>query len=60
MQPTSAQNMLFDQRVDGGQGNRGMADQIGQCGQADVHTFTGEAFRLAVQRLVLAELLKGQ
>jgi hypothetical protein len=52
--------MPLDQRVDGGQGNRGMADQIGQCGQADVHTFTGEAFCLAVQRLMLAELFKGQ
>lgn len=58
VQPMCRQNMVFDQRVDGGQGNSGMADQIGQCGQADLDAFTGKALCLAVQRLVLAELFK--
>jgi hypothetical protein len=42
-----------------GQGNRRMANEIGHCGQADIHTFAGEAFRPSVQRLVLSELFKG-
>ncbi len=33
---------------------------VGRGGQADLHAFPGEAFALAVQRLVLAELLEQQ
>src|SRR5690606_28549254 len=48
-----------DQLMDRGQRHTGMADQIGESGQAEINTLACNALALAVQRLMLAIFVEG-
>ena len=58
MQPPGGQNMGADQIMDRLQRRRAGSDLIGQRGEAEINAFPGVAFSLAVQWLMLAELLE--
>ncbi|MBB2755813.1 UNVERIFIED_ORG: hypothetical protein GGI57_006564 [Rhizobium aethiopicum] len=58
MQPLGGQNMGTDQVMDRLQGRRAGSDLIGQCGETESDAFPGVALSLAVQWLMLAELLE--
>lgn len=58
MQPFGGQNMGADQVMDRLQSRRTSSDLIGQRGEAEIDAFPGVALGLAVQGLMLAELLE--
>ena len=59
MQPLRGEDMRLDERSNkGSQHGSAGAHLVGQGRQADRHAFAGVAFGLAVQRLMLAELLE--
>ncbi len=58
MQALSGKNMRFDQTMKWLQRRGTCSDLIGQCRQADVDALAGIAFALAIERLVLGELLE--
>ncbi len=58
MQPLGGQDMGFDQRRIGASAAQHGPDLIGQRRQADRHALACIALGLAVQRLMLAELLE--
>lgn len=58
VQAPGGQDVLFNERMDRRECDRGVANQIGQGRQAELDAFASKAFRLTVQRLVLPELLK--
>ena len=60
MQALGCQDVARDQRVERRQGGGGGADLIGERGEAEVHALAGVALGLAVERLMLAELLEEQ
>tara|TARA_R110002095_G_C4067069_1_gene219730 strand:+ start:216 stop:524 length:309 start_codon:yes stop_codon:yes gene_type:complete len=60
MQAVSGTRMGLDQGMDRLQRDSRVPDQVCQCGQAQLNAFTGEAFGLPVQGLVLAVLFKNE
>jgi hypothetical protein len=58
MQALGSQDISLDQRMDRLQGRGTSADLVGQRRQAEVDALAGIALALAVERLVLGELLK--
>ena len=58
MQSFGSQDVALDQRMKRLQGRRAGADLVGQRRHAQIDAFAPVAFALAVQRLMLAELLK--
>lgn len=58
MKPVRGHHMLLDQSMKRPQDGRARADLVGQGGQAEINPFPGIALALAVQRLMLAELLE--
>ena len=58
VQPLGGKDMALDQRVQRAQRRGAGADLIGERRQAQVDPFAGVALALAVQRLMLAELLE--
>ncbi len=58
MQPFGGKNMGADQIMDRLQGGRAGPDLVGQRGDAEIDTLPGVALGLAVQGLMLAELLE--
>jgi hypothetical protein len=58
VQPFGRQNMALDQRMKRLQNRRTGADLVGQCRQAQINALSPVALALAVQRLVLTELLE--
>ena len=58
MQPLGRQDMALDQRMKRLQDRRAGADLVGQRRHAQIDAFAPIALALAVQRLMLAELLE--
>ena len=60
MNPPSTKHMRDQQLNDRVQHRAARPHLVGECGEAEWHTFSGIAFSLAVERLVLAEFLEHQ
>src|SRR5262249_42379928 len=58
MQPLGGKNMALDQRMKRLQNRRTSTDLVGQCRQAQVDALSPVTLALAIQRLVLPELLE--
>ena len=58
MQALGSQDVALNQRMKRLQGRRAGADLVGQRRHAQIDAFAPVSFALAVQRLMLAELLK--
>src|SRR4029078_10545667 len=58
MQPLGSQDVALDQRMERLQDRRAGANLVGQGRHAQIDAFAPVAFALAVQRLMVAELLK--
>jgi hypothetical protein len=58
VQPLGGQNIALDQRMERLQNRRTGADPVGQCRQAQVNALPPLTLALAIQRLVLPELLE--
>ena len=58
MQALSRQNVAFDQPVQGPQGGGAGADLVSERREAKIHAFSGVAFALAIERLMLTKLLE--
>ena len=54
MQTATVQHVARNQRMNGGQCYTGMTDQISQCRQAEIDTFSRNPIGLPVQWLVLS------
>jgi len=58
VQPLGSQDVSFHQVVERAQGMDAGADLVGERRQAEIDTLTGVSIGLAVQRLMLTELLE--